>query len=110
MELSDDLLQDIGLFLTKIDELRHSDRKELLITMLRKHLVITKSELVLTKYDFDMMISAAKQNFSTQAVPQSIGNKAIDQSEARNLLIIEGAITVLNNKGALNRLPKFDRR
>ena len=110
MKLPDDLMRDISLFLSKVEELRHSDRKELLMTILYKHVVLSESDLVLTKYDFDMMIGGAKNNVGREALPQSIGGKAIDQREAINLLMIESVISVLNNKGALKRLPKFDRR
>jgi hypothetical protein len=110
MTLPEELLNDISLFLIRVDELTHSDRKDLLLTMLKKHLLLDKSELILSKYDYDMMISKAKTDFSENAVPTSISGKSIDHKDSINVLLIESVINVLNSKGALKRLPKFDRR
>lgn len=110
MMLPEELLNDISLFLTKIDELTHSDRKELLLIVLKKHFLLDRSELLLSKYDYDMIISKAKTDFSENAIPTSISGKTIDHKDSINILLIESVINTLNSKGALKRLPKFDRR
>lgn len=110
MMLPEELMNDILLFLTRVDELTHTDRKELIFTLLRKHFILSESELVLSKYDYDCIVSNAKVAFSDHAVPNSLSGKAIDYKDSINLLLIESAISVLNSKGALKRLPKFDRR
>jgi hypothetical protein len=110
MNLPDELTHDIVLFLSKVDELKHSDRKELLVAMMRKHLVLSQSDIMLDKYDLDMIISGAKSEYSKEPIPTRISGREIDQNEAVKILLIESAVRVFNNKGALKRIPKFDRR
>lgn len=110
MSFPEEIDQDIALFLSKLEELTLADKRELLRSMFKKHLVLNHGELVLTKYDFDSIVGAAKSNYSRDRIPKEIGGKTIDQGEAVNLFVIEATIGVLNQKGALNRLPKFDRR
>lgn len=110
MKLPEELLHDISLFLSKVEELTNSGRKELLMSILQKHVALSESELVLSKYDFDMIVSGAVGSYSREALPKKLSGKELDHKEIVNLLLIESAIGVLNNKGALKRLPKFDRR
>lgn len=110
MRLSEELMNDVMLFLAKVDELTYSDRKELLVSMLNKNMTLQTSELVLSKYDFDLILSNAKERFCSEAVPTTISKRPLDQREATNLILIESVFSFLNNKNALRRLPKFDRR
>ncbi len=102
--------QDIGTFLARHESMTMSDRRELLRAMFKKHILINEGELILSKYDFDMILGTAKNAFSRERIPQKIGDKDFYSAEAAQLFLIEAVFSVLNSKDALKKLPKFDRR
>lgn len=105
-----DIEADVNQFLTKVDELKNSDRKDLLMAIFQKHIVLNESELILNRHDFDVIISGASNRYVNENLPIMIGSKKLLPTEAVNLMVIESTIELLNNKGAIKRLPKFDRR
>jgi hypothetical protein len=110
MKSLDEISQDIGVFIDRMDELTVASKRELLLTMFKKHLVLNSGELVLDRYDFYTILSRAGDSYAKEALPKKIGDKEITSNEVAKLFIVEATIELLNNKGALNRLPKFDRR
>lgn len=102
--------QEINLFLSKVDELKHKDRKELLMAMFAKHAILNQSDIVLDSGDFDSIIKNASTLYVSQPLPVTISRKVLIPQESVNLTIIEATIAFLNSKGAIKRLPSFDRR
>ena len=102
--------QDAMQFLTKVDELKMNDRRELLMALFQKHIVLNEAEIVLDKFDFDVIVGLAKQLYVQQSLPVRIGDSTLINQEATTLMIVEATIELLNSKGALKRVPKFNRR
>lgn len=105
-----DIEADVNLFLSKVDEMKHNDRKDLLMAIFQKHIVLNESDLMLSKHDFDTIIGLSAMLYAERSLPINVSGKTLLPSEATNLTLIESAIQLLNNKGAIKRLPKFDRR
>lgn len=105
-----DMDLDIGLFLDKYNELTNEDRRTLLRVLFQKHVLLNQSELVLTKYDFDAVKSAAASLFSRDLMPPiKISKKEISGNDINLLALMEAMISVLNGKNALRRGVKFER-
>jgi hypothetical protein len=105
-----DIEADIHLFLLKVDEMKYNDRKSLLMAMFQKHISLNESELILSKYDLDTIVNSAASIYSSASLPTNISGKFLLPNEAVNLALVESTIELLNSKGAIKRLPKFDRR
>ena len=106
----EDVDADIALFLSQENSLGLADKRTLLRAMFDKHLVLQTSDLILNRFDFNQIISNTVSAYSRDALPSSIGNQTLDQNEVRNMVIMETFASFLNSKGALKRLPKFDRK
>lgn len=105
-----DIEADVALFLSKVDEMRYNDRKDLLMAIFQKHIALNESELILTKHDLDVIVSLASAGYASMPLPANVSGKFLLPKEAVNLSLVESTIELLNNKGAIKRTPKFDRR
>lgn len=110
MKTLDEITQDVNVFIDRMDELTAIGKRELLLAMFKKHLALNFGDLVLDRYDLYGIISKAKDQYSREALPKDIGGKEITHSEVVNLFVVEATFELLNNKGALNRQPKFKGR
>lgn len=107
MAENDELTADILEFLEKVDNMKDSDRKELLIAIIKKHLIVHKSDLMLTYGDFQDMVSYAKKQYSTISFPVMIEGRRLEPNEAANYCMFLGVEAVLNKKEAFKRSPNF---
>ena len=108
----EDIERDILDFLSKVDSLKHSDRKELLTLIFKKHILTNKSDVMLSYDDFQMVVSNAKTLYTQIAFPVKLtderGNtKDVTGNEIANFCVAESMISLLNRKEALKRLPVF---
>lgn len=110
MSVLDEINQDIGVFMSRMNELTDSGKRELLMSMFKKHLILNTGELVLDRYDLYLVLHRAKTMFSTESIPTKIGNEDITSTEATNMILLEAGFELLNSKGALKRYPKFKGR
>jgi hypothetical protein len=105
-----DIEQDVLQFLSKVEEIGTNDRKDLLMAIFQKHIILNESDLHLNKHDFDTVLGLARGRYVKEALPISISGKVLLPQESLSLMTMESTMEVLNSKGALKRLPSFNRR
>ena len=103
-----DIKADVELFLNKLDELSRDDRRRLLTAMFEKHFVLNEGELVVTRFEFANIQSAAKSEFVRQPVPMRFSNAEVSGHELTHIAMFESIISYLNSKNALRRQPNLD--
>jgi hypothetical protein len=101
--------QDALEFLNQIDTLSHSAKRDLLVLLLQKYALLSTTELLLDKRDFDDIISASKGLFAHKTMPVKLQGSDIplDHHQIANLCVIESTISVLNKHKAFNKIPHF---
>lgn len=112
MSLSDDLDKDILEFLSKVDNMRFEDRKELLSMIIKKHVLLSNSPIMLTYEDFIRATGMAKTSYVDTAFPIYVRDlknnpRELKLDENANFCLFESVISVLNNKEAFKKLPSF---
>ena len=110
MKVTDEMNHDIGVFLSRLDELTLQAKRDLLRTMFEKHMILNFEDLVLDRYDFYTILGQAKTRYANDVIPKKIGRHDITSQEAANLLLIESAFDFLSTKSALKRIPKFEEK
>lgn len=101
--------QDVAVFLNRSEELSLADKRELLLSMFKKHLTLMESDMSLNRRDFDTILSDAKDEYSKGNLPSKIGTTELSMHEVPNLILMESVFAFLNQKGVLRRTPKFNK-
>jgi hypothetical protein len=99
--------RDINDFLESQEGLDNNSKRDLLKNIISKHIILTEGPLVLDYYDIISIIDRASKIYTEMSMPVKISDKSLSGSQASNYAIIESTIELLNNKGAIKRLPKF---
>lgn len=102
--------RDVIQFLSKINEYKDQDRKAILMAIFQKHIVLNEGDLLLNEHDFNVIMGLASSKYKEMGLPVLIGRKKLLPNEATNLALIDAVVELLNSKGAIKRLPFFDRR
>lgn len=103
-EIEQELLQ----YLEKEPNLRRSDRIKYLMAIINKHYAQDRVEHSVNHYDFQLMLSNAKVQFTQVALPMEISRREVHSQEAVYVLMMEAFIGYLNSKNLLKRLVRFD--
>lgn len=110
MSIQDQLEADIHAFFENIERQLPEGKRKTLRMLIDKYAHLFSTPVMLDKHDFDMVRSHAHTFFINSTFPKFVGDsrREIDQYEASMLSIIEGTITVLNNKECFKKMPRFD--
>jgi hypothetical protein len=100
--------EELRQFLAIEDSIRKADRLSYLMAIINKHYALDQIEHVISKHDFDSMLSYAKTIWPTTVLPMEISKKDVTSQEANYVLMMEALLGYLNNKKILKRLVKFD--
>ncbi len=112
MAQMNDIEQDVLELLEKLGQLSQSEKKEALMSLFKKHLIINQGELHLSYDDFQEVVGNAKMLYSQIPFPVKMQDnrnfqKELATSEVGNYCVIESMISLLNKKEALKKLPVF---
>jgi hypothetical protein len=108
----EEIEQDILDFLSKVDDLRHSDRKQILTLLFKKHLITNQGDVMISYNDLQQVLSNAKMMYAQEAFPVRLRDdknalRELSPSEVGHYCVVECVISLLNRKEALKRLPVF---
>jgi hypothetical protein len=99
---------DVNLFLQKFEEFDKQSRKELLMTLFSKHLLLNEAPLRVTRFDFEYILSQAKSEYAKLRLPMKLSNTTVYASELPNICFVKAVAQYLNSKNALRRQFDFD--
>ena len=110
MSIQDQLEEDIHAFFENIEKQLPDARKKTLKQLIDKYAHLFSTPVLLDKSDFDMIKDHAHRFFINSAFPKKVGanRREFTTYEANTVAVIEGTISVLNNKECFRKLPKFD--
>lgn len=100
--------QELLEYLEKEPNLRRSDRIKYLMSIINKHFEQDKVDHSVNHYDFQLMLSNAKHEFTQIALPMEISRKEVHSQEAVYVLMMEAFVGYLNRNKLLKRLVRFD--
>jgi hypothetical protein len=112
MSQLEEIEQDVLDFLSKVDNLSDNDRKQLLMLLFNKHLILNKSNVMISYNDFQYVLNLAKKIYSEESFPIKIEDdkkvlREVPPSEVGHYCLMESVICLLNKKEALKKLPVF---
>ena len=101
---------DMKRFFEQIERQGTNDRKETLRNLFDKYIHLSNSDILLDRHDLGVIISNAKDRFSSKTFPVYLGEKKkkVDADDQANLCVIESTIGFLNKNDCLKKLPKFN--
>jgi len=102
-ELELKIRQEARYFVNNTDNLTTTSKTELLENIIKGFIIQSNGELLLNKYDFNMLLNDAKKSMATDILPTHIGSSKISQEEMRVLTIVKATINYLKSKNGLNR-------
>ena len=110
MTLKESVESDIRKFLNDIEDQSLDDKIRTLRLLMDKYIHLTTADLLLEKYDFEMIKSGAITLYTEKKWPKKLGKYEDDivGNEVPKVCLIESTITYLNSKDCLKKLPKFN--
>jgi hypothetical protein len=106
-ELTEEMENDIRHFIEKCDNLNDNDKRELLRSILAKHLHLEGAEFNLTKFNFINIMSKSTKNFVDLAVKTRIQDKELTPAQLPTYCIINATIDELRKEKILKKPVKF---
>jgi len=113
-ELKEQLEIDVLRFFENIENQDISGQRQTLRNLLDKYIHLTKTAYMMDAHDLREIISDAKSRFARESaviyIKSGSISKRVSQDELANFFVIESAISHLNKKDCLKRMPKFEKR
>jgi hypothetical protein len=105
----EDVEADLALYFSKEKELEPDERKRLLMSIFDKHLILNTSDFKVDFYDFQKIRSDTMTMYSSEKTKLRMDRKDLSDQEVVQLFLLESFTGFLNNKGALKRMPRFNK-
>jgi hypothetical protein len=110
MNDSDDFEKDLQDFFARSEHLSPEDKKRFLLNLFQKHVLMNQSDLLMSSFDLEEIVSSAKLEYGHTALPLEIGGKEVSPDRIMHYCIVNSTISFLNKNQALRRRSNFKRR
>jgi len=112
MSQLEEIEQDVSDFLSKVDSLSTNDRKQMLMLLFKKHLILNQGDAIISYDDFQYTLNMAKKIYSEEALPIKIQDdkkvlRELSPVEAGHYCLMKSVIFLLNKKEAFKKIPTF---